>query len=660
MKNIFALCLLFLLSTASAEFGLQLDLEDSKGNKDARSSRIGALFVKAGQPVSPFLEKGKFTAVFSGKLALAERSRVYFSFKGNGIAKLEIAGKVVLEVSGDDLTVKESDRLRLNKGEHDIKLTYNSPEKGDAQIRLLWRGRNFPLEPVSPGALNHTPSELVTAHSTLREGRKLFAGLNCTKCHTAGEIANSGMTELLRDTPNLDNAGNKYSESWLAAWIQNPKSIRHSATMPKLLKHASVADAVKAGDTSAIDLAAYISTMKLADAPSGKIDDSLAKDGGDVFHKLGCVACHTRPDKAADANRTPLINVNWKFKSPAVLAEFLKNPAKHYKWIRMPDFGLSNKEAKSLAAYLTKNSTGKAQTFKKGNAENGKKLYVDLGCASCHTPNSKPLGKSLADLKSEGGCLEGTNANYSLKAEERSALSSFLKSAKASLEKNVPAEFAARQINEVNCTACHKYDGRTSDLGQFHFESQDLKAHEGNHLDQFRPLLTWMGEKIQADYLEKIISGKLDHRPRPWLDMRMPAFKERSVALSEGMAASHGFSTEFEQTKVDPELSKLGKQLTGTHGGFSCIICHDAGPKKALAAFEVKGIDLKYTSERLRPDYYKRWMIDPPRIVPTTKMPKFSNEGTTALSNILDGVGADQFMAIFEFLKQGRKLEEVK
>ena len=158
----------------------------------------------------------------------------------------------------------------------------------------------------------------------------------------------------------------------------------------------------------------------------------------------------------------------------------------------------------------------------------------------------------------------------------------------------------------------------------------------------------------------KIIAGKLDHRPRPWLDMRMPAFKERASLLAEGMASAHGFSKEFEETKADPEVTEIGKKLTGAMGGFSCIICHDAGQTKALAAFEVKGIDLQYTNERLRPDYYKRWMLDPPRVVPSTKMPKFSNEGTTALSNILDGVGADQFMAIYEFLKQGRKLEKVK
>lgn len=148
-------------------------------------------------------------------------------------------------------------------------------------------------------------------------------------------------------------------------------------------------------------------------------------------------------------------------------------------------------------------------------------------------------------------------------------------------------------------------------------------------------------------------------RPRPWLDARMPVFKERSKLMAEGMAAIHGLSPEKEHYK-SKGLVKEGKTLTGTQGGFSCVICHDAGPKKALAAFEVKGIDLQLTEERLRPAYYKRWMLDPMRVVPSTKMPKFSNEGSTALTSILEGDGGEQFMAIFEFLQQGRKLEEVK
>ena len=209
MKKLLLVLVAFVTNAAFAEFGLQLQLEDSKGNKDAMSTRIGALYVKEGQPATPFLEPGPFKAQFTGKLKVEERSRVFFSFKGNGKVKLEIAGKVALEVEGADFSSTESERLRLNKGEHDVVISYESPAKGNAQLRFLWKGLNFPKEPVPPSALSHTPSELNIKNDLLREGRQLVADFNCTKCHSPGELAQTAMPELKRDTPNLHNAGNR-------------------------------------------------------------------------------------------------------------------------------------------------------------------------------------------------------------------------------------------------------------------------------------------------------------------------------------------------------------------------------------------------------------------------------------------------------------------
>ena len=102
------------------------------------------------------------------------------------------------------------------------------------------------------------------------------------------------------------------------------------------------------------------------------------------------------------------------------------------------------------------------------------------------------------------------------------------------------AEFSSRQIKELNCQACHDYDVNLSDLSMYHAESEDLKVHEGKHLDQFQPLLTWIGEKLQADYLEDILAGKNTMRPRHGWIPECRLFKERSKLLAEGLAAAHG------------------------------------------------------------------------------------------------------------------------
>lgn len=663
MKLIFCVLVFLISSSIFAGDGLTLEVEDSKGNKDIRHTRLPALFVKGGTPVTPFVQAGPFKAVFKGSLSLKERSRVYFKIIGNGKATLKIGSETVLTADGDDLSKTVSERLRLNQGEHELTLEYESPAKGDAQVRLVWMGRSFPWEPIAPTYLKHSDSNALKKAALLRSGRETFARFNCIKCHSSSELKTANvMPEMMRDTPSLANAGNKFSESWLASWIQNPLSFRHDATMPKLLKHKSVQEALAAGDTSAIDLAAYLTSMKTDSYKSFESSAELIKNGGDHFHKLGCVACHTRPDKKSDEIRVPLSNIAWKFSSNTALATFLSNPAKHYKWIKMPDFGLNEKEAKEIAAFLMASSKEEAQ-FKKGNPEQGKKLYTTLGCVNCHDPKSTSTAKSLADI-SKGtleGCIKGDKIQFNLTDEEKSSLKALLKGNTESLTKSAIAEFAERQLREVNCNACHQYDGKVSALGSFHNESSDLNVHEGSHLDQSRPILTWFGEKLQPEYLKKILSGEVDMRPRPWLDARMPAFKERAANLAEGLAASHGLSNKFEEgPKAEPGFEEIGKTLTGTQGGFSCIICHDAGPRKAMAAFEVKGIDLMLVKERIRPEYYMRWMIDPPRIVPHTKMPKFSNDGLTALTQNLEGDAIKQFWAIFEFLKQGRKLEAVK
>lgn len=55
MKYIITLFIFFLFNNAKAEPGLQLQLQDSLGQVDARSSRLAALFVKEGEAASPFL-----------------------------------------------------------------------------------------------------------------------------------------------------------------------------------------------------------------------------------------------------------------------------------------------------------------------------------------------------------------------------------------------------------------------------------------------------------------------------------------------------------------------------------------------------------------------------------------------------------------------------
>jgi len=65
------------------------------------------------------------------------------------------------------------------------------------------------------------------------------------------------------------------------------------------------------------------------------------------------------------------------------------------------------------------------------------------------------------------------------------------------------------------------------------------------------------------------------------------------------------------------------------------------------------GVGLSSIRDRLRREYYDRWMLDPLRIEPGTKMPKLSADGkTTKVQNILGGDARRQSDALWHYLHQ--------
>jgi mono/diheme cytochrome c family protein len=482
------------------------------------------------------------------------------------------------------------------------------------------------------------------------------------------------MPELAADAPNLTGIGARLNTDWLARWLVKPSALRPTATMPAVFGHDSVKAAVKAKDSRPWDVAAYLSTLT-GNAPSGTVGDAVA--GGKLFDSLGCIACHQAPDKpiAADdkLNRIPLSGVKAKFK-PQALVAFLKDPTTNYKWVRMPHFGLSDKEAGDLAALLLKHSAEPdiVADAPKGDVAQGKRLVAEMGCMNCHsgpdkTSYSAPSFTALAGTDwAAKGCAapadkRGNSPHLNLADDDRKALATFGRTDGGSLKAHSPAEFADRQIKQLNCAACHVYNGAGNDWDSVAMESKHFAGkneHKGAHLDQSRPKISNAGDKLNTDWLQHLLEGKVKPKPRPWLAARMPAFPSRAAALASGMAAEHGVAPcSADKSAVKQDVVASGKQLLGPNGGFACIICHAVGSQKAVAPFESQGLNLMLANERLRENYYMRWMLDPPRIDHATKMPKYAAEdGTTPLADVLGGDANAQFNAVWEFLKAGRKV----
>ena len=667
----------FLLASATAHADL-LATYTSGDQSDTRTVRLPALYVKKGNPASSGIAPGPFTVTWKTNLQLDARSRLYFSFEGRGKATLNIDGEEALSSEGD-LSTARSERLRLNAGDTPIEITYTSNEDGSGQFRLFWEERSFFRESI-PSTAFAQPQVVngVLSIGNNNMSRRLIAEHNCTKCHAPDKPFGEGaMPELSNDSPDLTTIGERVTESWLRQWIAQPHTLKPTTTMP-----AMVDPSTDEGKQQAADLAAYLASLGAKEEKShAAFSPDLIKHGGQLFHELGCVACHTLPDnKAPDLknSRHPLNNIAWKFQ-PSQLELFLKNPQAHYNSIGMPDFRFSDEEASALAAYLTTTSKGHETKSldlpAKGDATKGKALAKTLHCAACHTgpeKNDSPFAPPLASLSTPKdvanlkGCLaenaEARGAAPRLNPtlwKDLHSLPFLIPTSQTfdSLHRDTPAEFAERQFTTQRCFACHDRDGQQSLLASTHQESKPLIAHIEGHdekLDQSRPHLTHIGEMLNTTYIESMLDGTVKERARPWLDMRMPAFHHNANKLAAGLTRLHGIAPcGPDETKRDPELAKTGHILAG-QTGLACIICHGVNDTKPLAAFEVQGIDLDQAHQRLRPEYFHRWMPNPLRITPDSKMPRYTlGDGSALRPDILNGDAKKQFQALWHYLLAG-------
>ena len=612
---------------------------------------LPALQVTEGESPVAGLAPGPFTANYKGTLSIPKRYRVYFS--------IEAKGTVGLKVNDKDVTFTEgkSERLRLNPGDSPIEISFTSPADGSGFFRLFWEERReFPREPIPASAFTSLSKEvpLDPAH--------LFASHNCIQCHAA-DLGKSSMPELKYSGPNLTDIGDRTNEVWLTRWIAQPEKLKPTTTMPAMVDHTK-----PEGAQAAADIGAYLATLSSGKPATIAPDLTLAQKGGEHFHKLACIACHTKPNVAEpdyENGRVPLNNVATKFKGGTLIA-FLKNPQEHHEAIKMPNFRLSDEEASSLAAYLTKASTGEhtpdPSEFPSGDVVRGKSLVKSLNCAACHDGLTPSTAKTpnIFGLKdwSAKGCLgpdekRGDAPRLNLTTEEKKVITP----AVVPFLKHDTVEFyTKRQITALDCASCHNYNGQSDLISKIHIESKDLIAHitaPDERLIQSRPPLTHMGSMLHTSYIESMLLGKVDLRPRPWLDMRMPAFPLHAKHMAHGLGQHHGLlASEPSKEKPVEDQVKTGKQLVGM-SGYACIACHGINEKPALAAFEVQGINFGFSHNRLRPGYYHQWMFNPARLVPDTKMPRYTNpsDGTGLRPDILDGDSHEQFEAIRKYIQ---------
>ena len=407
------------------------------------------------------------------------------------------------------------------------------------------------------------------------------------------------------------------------------------------------------------------------DAP--KPEDSFyglgTKSGPQSYYTLGQIGSKTRPEP---------------------LAKYLYDPLATNAHGRMPNMALTAAEATDIARFLCRvtdekinpampaepkgdptvlvdlDTRDKIKNLKRPEAwkEAGKWLMTYKGCTNCHEvkpggtalPVRENVGLKLASIAKipEQGCITGTeipttSPKFGFDKDQQEALTAFLKGGLVGAGAPSPIHAARTSIKSFNCLNCHNRDGEGSIDEGLALKMKALEKLE-NADDIQPPRLTGVGHKMRTSWVKDVLLT--GGRARPWLTLRMPQYGKECVGhLPEALPAIEGSVTDDAVGKAEFTEDKLtnGRILAG-RAGHGCISCHDIS---GMAGGGTRGPDLATTNKRVRYDWYVRWMHQPQRMAPGTKMPQVLIDGQSLLKTVYDGDGAKQLEALWAYFSLG-------
>ena len=185
------------------------------------------------------------------------------------------------------------------------------------------------------------------------EGGQLLLGeLSCAKCHPSSTKPFLGVEP--KQAPILTEVGNRARPEWFVKFLTDPQTAKPGTTMPHVFAGWSDAEREPAVKALAHFLASTGSPLQKAS------ERGAEQRGKDLFHQVGCTACHAPRDGSAPvphATTVPLGAIEKKY-TVGSLAEFLKNPHAARPSGRMPAMPLRDENFTEIATYLVGDADG--------------------------------------------------------------------------------------------------------------------------------------------------------------------------------------------------------------------------------------------------------------------------------------------------------------
>ncbi len=524
----------------------------------------------------------------------------------------------------------------------------------------------------------------------IQAGSLLISELRCAACHA--DIARNSIVE--KTAPDLTEVGTRVTSEYLQKFLASPFTAHPGTTMPDVLGSRSESERQKIAEAMTHFLVAQSTSAALLE-PTETADRAHGKE---LFHSIGCVACHGPMESLPDARQVPKredeededlderaddsarslgktikpmavplehVAVKYNVKS---LGEFLFQPLRVRSSGRMPDMKLNPAESRAIAAYLVgEKAEPSKQVVPVANlVAAGKKHFQELNCAACHSLKGVEAATPIGSLKNSDfsiGCLSSipaTNANdrsprFDLDDNQRHAIV-------AAIRQDTDADSdkiaLAKTLTAFRCIACHVRDdyGGVHDAHNSFFKGSELNLGDDGRIP---PPLTLMGAKLKPTWMKKVLFD--GESVRHYMMTRMPQYGAANLQQLPGLFRQLDVLIGPEMNlpipkggnEGDRQEEKLvraaGRELLGDKGA-NCVACHQFNGK---AANVNQGIDLLTSVERLQPEWFNRYLRNPGSFRPRTVMPTAWPDGVAAFNTILEGNTDRQIEAIWYYLSLG-------
>ena len=269
--------------------------------------------------------------------------------------------------------------------------------------------------------LSDVPKLDPPADAEIQLGRRLFVEKGCASCHVL-----EGLNPQKDFGPDLSALGGKNASelefgaakiphnlvSYIQAKLEDPVSVNPAARMPQYNWNQADLDAVT---TALLSMKGPPPTSAFENLVVPHKESSFRATGSfaELYERYKCYSCHKFNGYGGDL--APDLSYEGSRAERQWLVEFLKSPQtlRPTLILRMPQFNMSDKDAATLADYIStvlehpdvNPLTTDAKQFTPAMATLGKQLYeVKYQCQSCHTIGGSG-GYVGPNLNNAGGWL---------------------------------------------------------------------------------------------------------------------------------------------------------------------------------------------------------------------------------------------------------------